>query len=174
MAQQGQPQQVAPAAPAPQLPQLPHVPRVGKAFNVLVIRDYLRRVQASAPNVPQPYQQVVDHFWQHFLAHYFHQGRRFGVEREAFTHRDSGQAADILVSNRRNGGTHQVILVEAKRFPNNTRPGWETRYNWRAVKDSVRNHMVESRRWLTTVQTTFGIAAVGDKVRFYYMSMQNE
>ncbi|RDH32403.1 hypothetical protein BDQ94DRAFT_171167 [Aspergillus welwitschiae] len=50
MAQQGQPQQVAPAAPAPQLP---HVPRVGKAFNVLVIRDYLRKVQASAPNVPQ-------------------------------------------------------------------------------------------------------------------------
>ncbi|RAK90569.1 hypothetical protein BO79DRAFT_112438, partial [Aspergillus costaricaensis CBS 115574] len=118
-----------------------------------------------------PYEQVVDHFWQHFLAHYFCQDLRFGVEREAFTHSDSREAADVLVSNHRDGGRHQVIIVEAKRFPGNTPAGWETTYDWQSVHRSVRNHMVHSRMWLGTVQTTYGMAAVGDKVRFYYMSM---
>ncbi|EHA28211.1 hypothetical protein ASPNIDRAFT_43477 [Aspergillus niger ATCC 1015] len=43
-------------------------------------------------------------------------------------------------------------------------------FNLLHVRETLRSHMLRDQTMRTTMQTTYGIVTVGDRVRFYYMS----
>ncbi|GLA02349.1 hypothetical protein AnigIFM60653_001752 [Aspergillus niger] len=145
------------------------IPPAGPCWAMPLHQMNLARVQAAAAGNDQPYQEVVDHFWLNFLIHYLPQAWDCGGERESFTHARGRQQANVVVTNIRQQTHHHVVIVEAKRFPTNTPPGWENDYDWNHVQRIVMDHLQASRRMLGRVQTTYGIVAVGDRCRFFYM-----
>ncbi|GFN21564.1 hypothetical protein AtubIFM56815_004137 [Aspergillus tubingensis] len=152
MAQQGQPQTVAPVEPCWSYPGY---------------QAYLARIDPAA----QPYRNVVDHFWSNFLRQYFATWEDCEHERyPCTTHPRPRQHWNVYLTNIRDQQAHHVIAVEARWFPSDTSPGWENNYDWTNVRETLRAHMLSDWTMRTTVQTTYGIVAVGDRVRFYYMS----
>ncbi|RDH18973.1 hypothetical protein M747DRAFT_342974 [Aspergillus niger ATCC 13496] len=130
MAQQGQPQTVAPVEPC---------------WNYPIYQAYLARIDPAA----QPYRNVVDHFW-------------FNLLRQRHW--------NVFLTNLRDQQARHVIAIEARWFPTDTASGWQNDYDWTDVRETLRSHMLRDQTMRTTMQTTYGIVAVGDRVRFYYMS----
>ncbi|PYH28280.1 uncharacterized protein BO87DRAFT_322610 [Aspergillus neoniger CBS 115656] len=121
------------------------VPPVEPCWSYPIYQAYLARIDPTA----QPYGDVVDHFYFNFLRQ---------------------QHWNVYLTNMRDQQAHHVIAVEARWFPSDTSPGWENNYDWTDVWETLRAHMLSDWTMRTTVQTTYGIVAVGDRVRFYYMS----
>ncbi|GLA53443.1 hypothetical protein AnigIFM63604_010538 [Aspergillus niger] len=152
MAHHGQSQTVAPVEPC---------------WNYPIYQSYLARIDPAA----QPYRNVVDHFWFNFLRQYFSQTEGCAYERHiCTTHPGPRRHWNVFLTNLREQQAHHVIAVEARWFSTDTAPGWENDYDWRDVRETLRCHMLRDWTMRTTVQTTYGIVAVGDRVRFYYMS----
>ncbi|KAE8332175.1 hypothetical protein BDV39DRAFT_200329 [Aspergillus sergii] len=79
--------------------------------------------------------------------------------------------ANVLVTNIRVGLMRKVLIVEAKKFPDNAVDGWHNQYDWGGVETQLSLNMNRARRQFGNVQTMYGMVTVGDMVRFYYMSM---
>ncbi|OJZ83147.1 hypothetical protein ASPFODRAFT_63336 [Aspergillus luchuensis CBS 106.47] len=153
MAHHGQPQPVEP---------------VGSFWNELICQDYLERIYPGPDDF-----RSVHHFWPILLRHYFTLEDNCGVDGErCTTHPRPRQHLNSFVVHLAppHLQRRRVIAVEARWFPSDTSPGWENNYDWTDVRETLRAHMLSDWTMRTTVQTTYGIVAVGDRVRFYYMS----
>ncbi|KAI2841103.1 hypothetical protein CBS147321_8109 [Aspergillus niger] len=152
MAQQGQPQTVAPVEPC---------------WNYPIYQAYLARIDPAA----QPYRNVVDHFWFNLLRQYFALSEDCAYERYTCTnHPRPRRHWNVFLTNLRDQQARHVIAIEARWFPTDTASGWQNDYDWTDVRETLRSHMLRDQTMRTTMQTTYGIVAVGDRVRFYYMS----
>ncbi|PYH77448.1 hypothetical protein BO82DRAFT_255528, partial [Aspergillus uvarum CBS 121591] len=116
-----------------------------------------------------PYEQAVDNFWLNVFQNYFPLQSRYGVERESYTNRQGRFTANVLLTRIMGNELQKVVIVEAKRFPPNPRPGWEQSYRWRQLENQLQNRLAGVRTASRTQHTLYGIAAVGDKVRFYQL-----
>ncbi|QKX57952.1 uncharacterized protein TRUGW13939_05072 [Talaromyces rugulosus] len=111
---------------------------------------------------PGAYEVTVDHFWLNMLIHYF--GPRYIFEREAYSRAGVHlRRMNVTMKNFRANGFRRVFVVEAKRLPKSKR------YRWDKVFRQLAKYMREVQRDTGGLQTIYGIAAVGDRVRFYEM-----
>ncbi|OJJ69750.1 hypothetical protein ASPBRDRAFT_198387 [Aspergillus brasiliensis CBS 101740] len=140
---------------------------VAPGWRMSIFEHYLRRIQPAADNLDQ-----VDQFWLNFLGHYFPQGDMCGVERErCHIHPRPRLHRNVFVAHvRPPQRRHRVVAVECRWFPTDTSSGWENDYDWEQVRQTLRSHMLSDWTMRTTARTTYGIVAVGDRIRFYYMS----
>ncbi|RAH64504.1 uncharacterized protein BO66DRAFT_336046 [Aspergillus aculeatinus CBS 121060] len=118
---------------------------------------------------PQPYELAVDNFWLNVLRHYFPLLNNYSVERESYTYQRRRYMANVVVARLGNNRLQKVVIDEGKRFPSDTQPGWEQRYRWTQLKSQLRRSLTGARRSSRTQSTMYGIAAVGDRVRFYQL-----
>ena len=121
-----------------------------------------------------------DQVWLNILARYFPPQNDFQLEREPYVGNTANtkKRANVAISNLRadtNGviDMRKVLVVEAKRFPKTRRTDWPGRYNWHKVRVQLKDYIVSMPTEWGNVQTMYGFAAVGDKVRFYQMNMNN-
>ncbi|GIK06729.1 hypothetical protein Aspvir_002379 [Aspergillus viridinutans] len=134
-----------------------------------IIASYLTEINPAN----DPYQERIDQLWLNILTHYFPLRDDLGTEREAHVEPGRMFAVNVAVTNIRQNHMHKVIVVEAKAFPHNTDNGWFNRYPWTEVEGELKFYMEKIRQNFGNVQTMYGIAAVGDMVRFYRMNSQN-
>ncbi|PYH37245.1 uncharacterized protein BO87DRAFT_301208 [Aspergillus neoniger CBS 115656] len=145
-----------------------HAQRTAQALPYLLTYDQCPAIQAYLTQIAisqGAYEEVVDHAWLNILAHCFGTPD-FALEREALVDPgNSNRRANVSVSHVRNNVLDKVIVVEAKR-PTMTEP---TTLKWNSVRQELQDNMVTIRSNATTVQTMYGIAAVGTRVRFFYL-----
>ncbi|OJK02606.1 hypothetical protein ASPACDRAFT_39913 [Aspergillus aculeatus ATCC 16872] len=131
--------------------------------------DEVYQVTAVSDVGIQPYEQVVDNFWLNVFQNYFPLQGRYGVERESYTNPQGRFTANVLLTRIMGNALQKVVIVEAKRFPRNTLPGWEQRFSWRPLQNQLRDRLTGVRTTSGTQHTLYGIAAVGDRVRFFQL-----
>ncbi|KAI2813499.1 hypothetical protein CBS63078_340 [Aspergillus niger] len=145
-----------------------HAQQAANALPYMLGYDQCPAIQAHLTQIAigqTAYEEVVDHAWLNILAHCFGT-ENFAVEREAFVDPgNSNDRANVSVSHVRNNVLNKVIVVEAKR-PTLTEP---TTHKWTSVRRQLQRNMLTIRANATTVQTMYGIAAVGTRVRFFYL-----
>ncbi|PYI28883.1 hypothetical protein BP00DRAFT_417742 [Aspergillus indologenus CBS 114.80] len=129
------------------------------------------QVEVPVPVLPfsAPYEQAVDNFWLNVFQNYFPLHSGYGVERESYTNRQARFTANVLLTRIMGNALQKTIILEAKRFPRDAPAGWEQSYRWERLENQLQNRLTGVRTASGAQHTLYGIAAVGDRVRFYQL-----